>query len=91
VFAAICRLPRPGGRLTLLFSLTDRDGRGPVTDGDLARVTRAYRSRDFALIERRTAVRADVDAARSSWGKRLDVGGARGGHLLRLGRGSAPD
>jgi 16S rRNA (adenine(1408)-N(1))-methyltransferase len=90
VFDAICRLPRPGGTLMLLFSITLRDGRAPLGAGDIGRVTRAYRSRGFARVESRAVVRADVDAARSSWGKRLDVGGTRPGHLLRFVRGSAP-
>jgi 16S rRNA (adenine(1408)-N(1))-methyltransferase len=90
VFAAVSRLPRPGGAVTLLLSVTARDGRAPLTEEAIARVARGYRSCSFALVERRPIVRADVDAARSSWGKRLDVGGARPGLLLRFVRGSAP-
>jgi hypothetical protein len=90
VFSAIGRLPRPGGVVTLLLSVTARDGRAPLTEGDIARVARVYRSCAFALVERRPVVGADVDAARSSWGKRLEVGGARPGLLLRFLRGSAP-
>jgi len=88
VFAAICRLPRGGGRLTMLLSLVARDRRPPLTDRDIARVTRAYTSCGFELSERRLAVRADVEEARSSWGKRLDVGGTRPGQLLRFVRRS---
>jgi len=91
VFAAITRLPRPGGTLTLLLSLIARDGRAPLSDVDIARLVRAYQGRGFTLGESRSVVRADVDAARSSWGKRLDVGGARPGRLLRFRRGSTPD
>jgi len=82
VFDSICRLPRPGGGLTLMWSITARDGRPPLTQRDIARATRAYRLRDFTLEEDRAVVRADVDAARSTWGKRLDVGGRRAGRLL---------
>jgi 16S rRNA (adenine(1408)-N(1))-methyltransferase len=89
VFAAICRLPRVGGTLTLMLSVTARDGRAPLSERDVARVTRAYRSYGFALREHRAVRRPDVDAVRSSWGKRLDVGGSRPGQLLRLIRGSA--
>jgi len=89
VFDAICRLPRLGGTLTLLFSITARDGRAPIGPGDIAHITRVYRSRGFAPVESRAVVRADVDVARSRWGKRLDVGGTRPGHLLRFVRGSA--
>lgn len=88
VFEAIGRLPRPGGALTLVLSVIARDGRVPLSAGDIARVTREYRSRGFSLVEDRVVARADVAAARSSWGKRLDVGGARPGHLLRFRRGS---
>jgi len=90
VFAAIAHLPRPGGALTLLLSLIERDGRAPLSDRDIARVARAYQGRGLTLAESRAVLRADVDAARSSWGKRLDVGGARPGRLLRFTRGSAP-
>jgi 16S rRNA (adenine(1408)-N(1))-methyltransferase len=90
VFAAICRLPRQGGRLTLLLSVIARDGRAPLDGGDVARVRRAYRSGGLVLEDHRAATRADVDAAGSSWGKRLDVGGTRPGLLLRFVRDSAP-
>ena len=90
VFAALCRLPRRGGALTLLVSVTARDGRAPLTDIDISRALRAYRARGLALVERRAIGSADVEAARSSWGKRLDVGGTRPGLLLRFVRGSAP-
>jgi hypothetical protein len=40
-------------------------------------------------VEDRAAARNDVDAARSTWGKRLDVGGTRPGRLLQLVRVSA--
>lgn len=90
VFEAICRLPRPGGRLTLALSLIARDGRTPLSARDIADVTHAYCSCGFSLMEDRAIARADVAAARSSWGKRLDVGGTRPGHLLRFRRDSVP-
>jgi 16S rRNA (adenine(1408)-N(1))-methyltransferase len=90
VFAAICRLPRPGGALTLMLSVTTRDGRTPFDDRDIARVRRAYRSGGLILADERAITRADVDVARSSWGKRLRVGGTRAGLLLRFVRDSGP-
>jgi 16S rRNA (adenine(1408)-N(1))-methyltransferase len=90
VFEAICRLPRPGGRLTLALSVIARDGRPPLSANDIARVTREYRWSGFTAVEDRAVERSDVAAARSSWGKRLDVGGTRPGRLLRFRRGSAP-
>jgi 16S rRNA (adenine(1408)-N(1))-methyltransferase len=90
VFAALCRLPRPGGALTLMLSITARDGRAPLDDRDIARIRRTYRSGGLVLVEHRAVARADVDVARSSWGKRLDVGGMRPGLLLRFVRDSAP-
>lgn len=89
VFAAICGLPRPSGAMTLMLSVTDRDGRAPLDEGDVARIRRAYRSRGLALVEHRAVTRADVDVAESSWGKRLGVGGTRPGLLLRFVRDSA--
>lgn len=89
VFAAICRLPRPGGRLTLLLSVTTRDGRVPLSDDDVRRLVRAYGACGFVCVERRAIVHSDVEAARSTWGKRLDVGRTRPGQLLRFVRGSA--
>jgi 16S rRNA (adenine(1408)-N(1))-methyltransferase len=89
VFDALCRLPRPGGALTLMLSVTARDGRAPLTEGDVARVTRAYLSRSLVVAADRPVRRADVDAARSSWGKRLDVGRTRQGRLLRFVRDCA--
>jgi 16S rRNA (adenine(1408)-N(1))-methyltransferase len=86
VFDAICGLPRPGGRVTLAFSVIDRDGRAPLTAKDIARVTREYRCSGFTLVEDRAVGRSDVLAARSTWGKRLDIGGTRPGHLLRFRR-----
>jgi 16S rRNA (adenine(1408)-N(1))-methyltransferase len=89
VLAAICRLPRHGGTLTLMLSLTARDGRAPLTDVDVGRLSRAYDSHGFALVTRRAVAPADVEAARSSWGKRLSVGRTRPGELLRFVRGCA--
>ncbi len=89
VFAAICRLPRSGGKLTLMLSVTARASRPPLSERDLARMRRAYRSGGLVLVEHRAVARADVEIARSSWGKRLDVGGTRPGLLLRFVRDSA--
>lgn len=90
VFGALCRLPRAGGVLTLLLSVTARDGRMPLTDRDIARIVRAYRLAGYALVADRAIARADVEAARSTWGKRLGVAAARPGQLLRFTRGNAP-
>ncbi len=89
VLDALGRLPRPGGVLTLMLSVTARDGRAPLTEGDVTRIVRAYLSRGFVVAANRPVTHADVDAARSSWGKRLDVGGTRPGRLLRFVRDSA--
>ena len=90
VFEAICRLPRPGGVLTLAFSVVARDGRAPLSAHDVELLAREYRWSGFTLVEARALDRVDVVAARSTWGKRLDVGGKRPGHLMRFRRGSAP-
>jgi 16S rRNA (adenine(1408)-N(1))-methyltransferase len=90
VFEAICRLPRPGGVLTLAFSVVARDGRAPLSAHDLELLAREYRWSGLTLVEARALDRVDVVAARSTWGKRLDVGGKRPGHLMRFRRASAP-
>lgn len=82
VFEAICRLLRPGGSLTVMLSVTARDGRAPLGESDVARVARAYRSRGLVVAARRAVTPEDVAAARSSWGRRLGVGSARPGQLL---------
>jgi 16S rRNA (adenine(1408)-N(1))-methyltransferase len=89
VFAAICDLPRRGRTLTLMLSLTARDGSARLTDIDISRMLRAYRGRGLALVQRRAIAPADVEAAHSSWGKRLGVGRTRPGELLRFVRGCA--
>ena len=89
-FAAICRLPKTGGTLSLLLSVIRRDGREPLGPDDLAHLRRLYDTFGLTLTERRAATRRDIAAVRSSWGKRLDVGGTRPGHMLRFIRGSAP-
>lgn len=88
VFDAVCRLPRPGALLTVMLSVVARDGRAPLSDRDIARVLRAYRSSGFTPIEQRPVHVADVESARSSWGKRLGVSRARPGHLLRFRAGA---
>lgn len=89
VFDAICGLSRVGGVLTLLLSITTRDGRMPLTDHDVSRIVRAYGVAGFELANDHGVTRADVEAARSTWGKRLDVGGTRPGRLLQFVRVSA--
>jgi hypothetical protein len=89
VLDAICGLVRTGGTLTVLLSLVERDGRAPLAPHDVARIARAYRERGLLLERARAATRDDVAASRSSWGKRLDVGGSRPGTLLRFTRESA--
>ncbi len=87
VFEAICRLPRASGRLTLTFSVIARDVHAPLSARDIARVAREHRWSGFTLLEARALYRADVVAARSTWGKRLDVGGTRPGRPAALSPG----
>ena len=74
VVAQIRALLRAGGRLELLLSTSDRDQGLPVLD-DAAwlRLAESYRELGLVLCEVRPATAADVDAAGSSWGKRLGI------------------
>ncbi|HET7677261.1 MAG TPA: class I SAM-dependent methyltransferase [Candidatus Limnocylindrales bacterium] len=85
----LARLLRPGGSATLLLSATQGDaasGIGPLDPCVLERLSAAYATAGFDVIERRSAHAGDVTAARSSWGKRLGAGRGRAAWLLRLRR-----
>jgi 16S rRNA (adenine(1408)-N(1))-methyltransferase len=95
VASGLARITRPGGTVTALLSVTDRErGLGlPRPDHSLAgRLSAAYAPHGLALAEWRPADPGDVAEARSSWAKRL--GGGRETWLLRLEngrpRGSSP-
>jgi len=63
-----------GGRLRLLVSASERDASRGATAIDPELVVEAYATRGFVAAVCREATAADVDAARSSWGRRLLTG-----------------
>lgn len=83
VLDALVRLLRPGGTLTVLLSILPRDGVADLVTPDLDRIARAYEERGLSVTGIRALTRADVHSAASSWGKRLDAGGARPGLYIR--------
>jgi 16S rRNA (adenine(1408)-N(1))-methyltransferase len=82
VLGALARLLRPGGSLTVLLSVLPRDGGEELTTTDLELVAGRFEERGLLVSEIRALTRADVRAGASSWGKRLDAGGARPGLYL---------
>jgi hypothetical protein len=70
--AAIARLVAPGGRLRLLLSAAERDGRaGGLVSLDPGAVVAAYRGLGMEARACRPASADDLAAAHSSWGRRL--------------------
>jgi 16S rRNA (adenine(1408)-N(1))-methyltransferase len=86
VLGPIARLLRPGALLRVLVSVTERDGYPRLEADAIRALAPAYASCGLGLIEVRTASRADIVAARSSWAKRLAVGRARPAILARYRR-----
>jgi 16S rRNA (adenine(1408)-N(1))-methyltransferase len=82
----LTRLLRPGAILQLLVSSTVRDrgaGVAPIQAATLQALAESYATWGLAVTEARPATVADVAAAHSSWGKRLDAGTRRPAWLLR--------
>jgi 16S rRNA (adenine(1408)-N(1))-methyltransferase len=76
----IAALIKPGGRLTTLISLTDRDGLGltPLDEpGAADALAGRWAAHGLRLELICPATDADVAATRSSWARRLGVGRAR--------------
>jgi hypothetical protein len=81
----LARLVAPGGLLRLLVSASARDAAGGATALDPAAVVAAYAALGFAAEGCRPATLDDVEAARSSWGRRLlTSGGDRQAWLIEL-------
>ena len=89
----IAALIKPRGRLTILISLTDRDGLGltamddPTAADALAARWNAHGLRLEAICP---ATDADVAATRSSWARRLGVGRARPAWRLAFVKATTP-
>jgi 16S rRNA (adenine(1408)-N(1))-methyltransferase len=86
----LTRVMRPGATLSMLVSATARDrgaGVEPVQERTLHALAGRYGRYRLDLIQVRPATPADVAAAHSTWGKRLDAGGQRPAWLLRASLG----
>ena len=74
--AGIARLVAPGGRLRLLLSAADRDATsGGLDDLDPAAVVSAYGALGLEPVTCRPARTVDIQAAHSTWGRRLLASG----------------
>jgi 16S rRNA (adenine(1408)-N(1))-methyltransferase len=84
VLAALARLPKGGCPLTALFSVVPRDGAAAMPDADL--LAARWISHGLVISTIRPLTSADVEAAGSSWGKRLGAGDPRPGIYVRAVR-----
>jgi 16S rRNA (adenine(1408)-N(1))-methyltransferase len=78
--AGVTRAMRPGARLSILLSSTERDhgaGIGPIDERTLQTMREVYGCWGLDVTEVRPATAADVAAAHSTWGKRLGAGTQR--------------
>ena len=89
VLAAIARAVKPRGSLDIVVSTTERDGRGALSIERLADLRGAYAAAGLEMAEVRSASWSDVQAVRSSWGKRLDAGRSRPAFIMRCVRAAA--
>jgi 16S rRNA (adenine(1408)-N(1))-methyltransferase len=94
ILAGVSRLLRPGGELSLLISLTERDhtaGLRPLDQDVVRALGRRYCHMGFETTVARKATREEIDAAHSSWAKRMSAGHKRPVWLIRFRRcGQAP-
>ena len=89
----LAALLRPGGRLSLLLSLTDRDlglGRQPLADAEVTRLAHAFAAGRFAVRVARPATADDVLRLDSSWAKRLGIPLQRPAWVIALERLPSP-
>ncbi|HZQ35898.1 MAG TPA: hypothetical protein VFD32_08200 [Dehalococcoidia bacterium] len=87
ILGGIVRVCRPGARVSLLLSVTERDhvaGVPLLTAHTVERLASAYAARGLLLCEGRPATPADLAASHSSWARRLGAGGRRPAWLLRF-------
>jgi 16S rRNA (adenine(1408)-N(1))-methyltransferase len=88
IAAGLARVTRPGGTITAVLSVTDRErGLGlPALDGAGGALAAGYPEHGLTLVEWRPATGPEIAATRSSWARRLGAGARRDAWLLRLVR-----
>ena len=84
VLAALARLAKPGAFIRVLVSLTERDGLGALPSR--TSLAPAYADAGWLGLTVGPATHDDVDAACSTWAKRLGAGRARPAFVLRATR-----
>jgi 16S rRNA (adenine(1408)-N(1))-methyltransferase len=87
LFAGLARLLVPGGEAVLILSVGERDhamGLQPLDEARITHIDRAAHAAALELVEHRAVTRADVDAAGSTWARRLAIPERRAASLLRL-------
>lgn len=75
VLDGIAGILAPGGTLTALLSIAERDGGAPLRQSSIDRA--AYARSGLRVTDWRVAAAAEVAASDSSWGKRLRAQGSR--------------
>lgn len=89
VLEGVARVMRPGARLDLLVSVTERDrgaDAGPLDEDTLAALAPAYARHGLVLGRPRQATAGEVAATHSTWAKRLGAGAGRPAWLLHARR-----
>ncbi len=87
--ARVVALLRPGGRVRLLISVTDRDGglgHAALADAEVERLAARLAGDRCAVREVRQATLEDILAAGSSWAKRLGIPHRRPAWIIELER-----
>ena len=90
VAAAIARIVKPGGLVSILASVTPRDGVPEVPCLDetaIARIADRWRRLGLALADAHLATPAELRASGSSWARRLAAGRERAAWRIELLRG----
>lgn len=89
IVEGLLAITRPGAMVTILLSVTDRDrldGFQALDGSEIEEVCARLARLGLRPVEARPASPQDIEAAHSSWSKRLSAGSSRGSWLLRLVR-----
>lgn len=90
IVGGLVEVTRPGAEVTLLLSVTDRDRLDGLRDLDEPAIEELSRRLDrygLRSLEARAAGKTDLEAAHSSWSKRLGAGSTRATWVVKLARG----